>query len=216
MKRIVPIVAALCFLLPMGAAAQPVDKTVLTRIHIIALVAIAEPDGYVVVSARGNGSQYDSRTFIPGAGAEAAQQTFGQAIAAQKLRLGAELYEAVTDALKHDGYRIVSSGQAADAALEIAFPPGTVQYSDAVLGDDLMPTFAISVRLIDTRTRAVLLGERILYGQPADRNAHALYPDARYRFSSVDALLADPVSAAEGLHAGIASIAQEIGKELAK
>jgi hypothetical protein len=217
MRRAILIAAALCFGMTVEVSAQAIDKTLLARIHVIAFGAVAEPAFYAIVSSSGNSPQYDSRTFVPGAGVSGARPSLNQAMAAQNFRLGAELHDAVADALMRDGYDVVSSpGGAADAMLEIAILPGTAQYSDAVLGDDLMPSFVALVRMIDARTHALLFRDRILYGQPADRNAHALYPDARYRFSSADALLAEPQVAAEGFRAGVAMVARELGQELAK
>ena len=96
--------------------------------------------------------------------------------------------------------------------LVAAILPRTVGYSDAVLGDDLMPGFAVRVFLMDAKNNSILSSVRILYGQGEGRDARVLFPDARYRFTSVEALLSDPKSAAAGIRAGVVPVAAEIAK----
>ena len=112
------------------------------------------------------------------------------------------------------GYRVQPNG--ADATLTVAIVPHSAAYSDEVLGDDLMPGFAVSFTLSDAGSGAVRVKGRVLYGEAAGPSAHALYPDARFRFTSAEAVLADPKSAAEGFRAGIALVAKDIAAELGK
>jgi hypothetical protein len=202
MRGLLPILLLALFAAPAFAAAP----------GSVALVTIAEPDGYAVLSSSG-APQYDSRTFIaPGTGAPA---SFAQAMAAENLHLGRELAASLTEALQRAGTRVLAGNESrADAKLTVAIAPHSVAYSDEVLGDDLMPGFAVSVVLSDAGSGAVRFARRILYGEAGGPSAHALYPDARFRFTSAEAVLADPKSAAEGFRAGIALVADEIAREV--
>jgi hypothetical protein len=200
------LAAALAFASPAQAASPG-----LARIHAIALAPIAEPAAYRIVSSATDAGQYDSRTFVTGGGKPA--KPFAEAMAEQNLHLGAELFERLRQNLTRAGFAL-SAPAAAEAVLQVAFSPAEALYSDAALGDDLMPSFAVSVRLSDARTRNLITGETVYYGQGENGAAHTLYPDARYRFTSPDALIADPQAAAEGLRAGLPLIADEIAAAL--
>lgn len=204
--RGVLLAAALAF----GSPAQAASPG-LARIHAIALAAIAEPSTYRIVSSVTDAGQYDSRTFVTGGGKPA--KPFAEAMAEQNLHLGVELFERLRGNLTRAGFAL-SAPAAADAVLQIAFSPAEALYSDAALGDDLMPSFAVSFRLTDARTRDLIAAETVFYGQSDAGAPHALFPDARYRFTSPDALIADPQAAAEGLRAGIPLIADEIAAAL--
>ena len=203
------LAAALAFPASASAAAPG-----LARIHTIALAPIAEPETYGIVSSAANFGQYDSRTFVPSAGAP---RSFADAMAERNLHLGAELFARLQQVMMRAGVLVLAPGAAnAEATLEIAFTPATALYTDAVLGDDLMPSFSVTFRLIDTRTKQALVNERITYGESDTSAPHMFYPDARFRFTSPDALIADPASAAEGLRAGIPVVAGEIVRVLAQ
>jgi hypothetical protein len=177
--------------------------------HVIALSQIAEPGAYRIVSSAAL-DQYDSRSFVSGAGEG---KSFAEAMAAQNLHLGAELFAALRSALMRGGFSV---GSNADAILTAGIEPGSVQYTDQPLGDDLMPSYAVTLTLKDAKTGMVLLDTRILYGETSGDGVRAIYPDARYRFTSPGAVMADPVSAAEGLRAGLPLIAAEIAKLAAR
>ena len=176
----------------------------------VALGPIADPDDYEVLAA-GTARQYDPRTFLPTEGA----RSLADAMASEDLHLGAELHGAIAEALLAAGLQVVPPDQrGANLKLLVAIMPHTVVYSDSTLGDDLMPGFVVKLFVTDARSGRFLKTDSILYGQSTTRNAHVLYPDARYRFTSVDALLADPKSAAQGFRAGVDLVAKEIAKDL--
>ncbi|MSP94368.1 MAG: hypothetical protein EXR00_03795 [Alphaproteobacteria bacterium] len=183
-------------------------RNIFVPVRTVGLGPIAEPDDYVVV-ATGGAQQYDARTFLRKEGA----RSLADAMAGENLHLGGELHEAVAEALLEAGLEVVpSDAKDARIKLAVAIMPNTVAYSDQTLGDDLMPGFTVRLFVTDARTGRFLKTDSILYGQTTARGVRTVYPDARYRFSSVDALLADPKSAAEGFRAGITAIAKEIAK----
>jgi hypothetical protein len=210
--RKAPLLVLALSVLALPSRAEMRDAIV--HIRTVSLGEIGEPDDYAIVSGNG-GAQYDSRTFVQNGGHSA--HTLNDAMASAGFHLGEELKLAIADALLSAGHTVVPPGaKDADIRLVAALLPRTVGYSDAVLGDDLMPGFAVRVFLMDAKTNAILYTGRILYGQGGERGARVLYPDARYRFTSVDALLSDPAAAAAGFRAGVAPVAAEIAKAAAR
>ena len=201
------LLLALIVAAPVPSSAELRDK--FTPIRIVGLGPIADPDNYEVV-ANGAADQYDSRTFLPHTGA----RSLKEAMDSQDLHMGAELREAIIEGLLGAGIEVVpAETRGATLKLLVAIMPNTTLYSDAALGDDLMPGFMVKLFVTDARSGRFLKTDSIVYGQSRRRADHSLFPDARYRFSSVDALLADPKSAADGFRAGIEKVAQEIVKE---
>lgn len=186
-------------------------RDVLVPIRTVGLGPIADPDDYAVMSANG-GPQYDSRTFVSGAGGGL---SLAEAMAREDLHLGAELHDAIAEALLAQGMRVApAEADGASVKLLVAIMPSSVSYSDVALGDDLIPGFTVKLFVTDAKNGRFLMTDSILYGQSTRRGEHAVFPDARYRFSSVEALLADPKSAAQGFRAGITAVADEIAKDL--
>ena len=208
MTRVLACLLLTLLLAPVPSSAEL--RNTYVPIRTIALGPIADPDDYAVV-ANGAAEQYDSRTFLKRDGA----RSLADAMASEDLHLGNELHEAIAEALLTAGMQVVpGETKGAGVRLLVALMPNTVAYSDSTLGDDLMPGFSVKVFVTDARTGRFLKTDSFLYGQVKERRGvHALYPDARYRFTSVDALLADPKSAAEGFRAGITLVAKEIAKE---
>lgn len=212
MTRALAVILLTLLLAPVPSSAEL--RNTYVPIRTVALGPIADPDDYVVV-ATGTAQQYDSRTFLAHDGA----RSLSDAMASEDLHLGGELQSAIAEALLAAGMQVVpGETKGAGVRLLVAIMPNSVAYSDATLGDDLMPGFTVRLFVTDARTGRFLRTESFLYGQSTarGRGVHALYPDARYRFTSVDALLADPKSAAEGFRAGISLVAKEIAKEFGK
>jgi len=184
-----------------------------TPVPIVALGEIAEPDQYLVLtSAR---PQDDPQAIsLSGYGP---QQSFTDAMAGQDLHLGSELQAALAEALLGKKLKVVpADGQKAHYKLDVAVPVNSVGYSDAPKDSDLMPGFVALVMVRDMRTGEILARDRIVYGRTEFESNHTLDCDARFRFASEDALLADPKAAADGLRAGVAAVAAEIAAMMAR
>jgi hypothetical protein len=212
----------------MAASARAEMRDAIMHVRTVSLGEIGDPDDYNIVSANGGG-KYDSRTFVPnqsgvsnGAAPDAAHpHTLTDAMQTAGFHLGEELKLAIADALLTAGHTVVpAEAKDADVRLVTAIVPRSAGYSDAVLGDDLMPGFTVRVFLMDVKSNRILFTSRFFYGQTAEaaqaRGTRIVYPDARYRFTSVDALLSDPQSAAAGIRAGVVPVAAEIAKAVAR
>jgi hypothetical protein len=170
-------------------------------VHTVRVAPIAEPV-YAIVSSSASAGQYDSRSFVP---QSAERLSFAQSMERQNVHLGAELRARVEETLTRAGLPV--SEAAADAELSIRFSPEGARYSDAVLGDDFAPSYLVILRV--SNKNAAPREFRISYGE-GDNGPNTLYPDAGFRFTSPDALTADPSAAAEGLRAGLLPLAAEI------
>ena len=183
-----------------------------TPVPIVALGPIAEPEDYVVLSM--GGGKDDARAISLDSGTPA---TFAQAMEGQDLHLGAELRAAIAEALLSKRLKVVpAGGQKAHYRLDVAIPVHTVTYSDTAKDDSLLPGFVVLVMIRDMRTGEIRARDRIVYGRTDIESMHMLDCDERFRFSSEDALLADPKTAADGLRAGIYAVAQEIAGILSR
>jgi hypothetical protein len=125
-------------------------------------------------------------------------------MAKENLRLGAELRTRIEEALTRAGLRV---SDAAGAEISISFSPEGARYSDAVLGDDFTPSYSAILRF--SGGNAPPTEFRVTYAE-GETGAHTISPDARFRFTSQDALLTEPSAAAEGLRAGLLPMANEI------
>lgn len=170
-------------------------------IGTVRLPPIAEP-AYAIVSTSADSGQYDSRTFVPQG---ATRMSFAEVMARENLDLGAELRTRIEEALTRVGLRV--SDSAAAAELSISFSPEGARYSDAVLGDDFTPSYSAILRF--SGGNAPPAEFRITYAE-GENGPHIISPDARFRFTSQDALLTDPSAAAEGLRAGLLPMAAKI------
>jgi hypothetical protein len=184
-----------------------------TPTTIVALSDIAEPDGYIVLTT--GTTQDDARAIsLDRTGAQAG---FAQSMAAQDLHLGAELHTAIAAALLDKKLEVIpAGGRNAHYRLDVVLPVHTVTYSDSAKDAQLVPGFVVLMMVRDLRTGEIKLRDRIVYGRTDIESSHTLDADARYRFESEDALLADPKAAADGLRAGVAAVATEIASILAK
>jgi hypothetical protein len=180
--------------------AQSLNAYAAAPMPSIRLQPIAEP-AYAIVSSSADLGQYDSRTFVPQG---AAQISFAQSMARENLHLGTELRTRIEEALTRAGLRVST---VADRELSVIFSPDGARYSDEVLGDDFTPSYSIILRL--TAGKASPVEFRITYAEGAN-GPHTISPDARFRFTSQDALLTEPSAAAEGLRAGLLPMANEI------
>ena len=205
-------IALLCASISIAPASAELRDSY-TPIPIIALGDVEEPDDYVVLTA--GVAQDDARAISLARGAP--QASFAQAMAGQDLHMGEELHAAIAEALLGKRLKVVpADGQKAHYRLDVAIPVHTVTYSDSATDDSLLPGFVVLVMVRDMRTGEIRARDRIVYGRTDIESAHTLDCDARFRFATEDALFADPKTAADGLRAGIAAVAQEIAGILAR
>lgn len=183
-----------------------------TPITIISLSDIADPDDYFVLS---NASPVDdARAISLDMGGPA---SFAQAMESQDLHLGDELHTAIAAALLDKKLKVIpAGGEKAHYRIDVAIPTHTAGYSDSAADSELLPGFVVLVRVRDLRTGETRLRDRIVYGRTDIESPHTLDGDARFRFASEDALLADPKAAADGFRVGIAAVAAEIAKIMAR
>lgn len=140
------------------------------------------------------------------------------ALASQNLRLGDELTEAVTVALKRDGYDIVpanANNQNSDATLGVQISEST--YERRAWGA-IGPHLVVFVTLTESVT-----GKRIFYRvyrydmHTVDLGPNmGLTPDDKYGFDRAEDVLAHPDIVAMGFRAGVTMIAADVAKSLKK
>lgn len=206
-------IAILCASISIAPAAAELRDSY-TPVPIVALGPIEEPDDYVVLTA---GGKDDAREISLARGAPPAQPSFAQAMAGQDVHLGEELRTAIAEALLTKRLKVVpANGEKAHYRLDVAIPVHTVTYSDTAKDESLLPGFVVLVMVRDMRTGEIRARDRIVYGRTDIESSHTLDCDQRFRFASEDALLADPKTAADGLRAGVAAVAQEIAGILAR
>jgi hypothetical protein len=147
-------------------------------------------------------------------------------MARQNLHLGAELKEAVAQALRNGGYRVVEDGNAGpiDAVLDIridgASPPAFQSPLYASHGGDFEPEFFAVAKLTDSKTKNTLFFHTYIYRnnsiEPIKSLGTLIRPDSKYAFKTSKAPFENPQLAAEGFRAAEPLIAQGIASTLKK
>ena len=108
--------------------------------------------------------------------------------------------------------QVKAKGTGGDAVLAIAM---FGEYAAAGPGGEVLPKVGAYVRVVDTNSGALLYQERLAYCFAlAQSDATVLPCDPRYRFKNVDALVADPAKAREGLIAGLDPLAARVAADL--
>jgi hypothetical protein len=100
----------------------------------------------------------------------------------------------------------------ADAVLVV---PMYAQYGAIGLASQHLPWVSVSARLLDGTTAATLYASTVNYGftvYPTDPSTLPAAP--QYRFADIEALVADPAKAAEGLLAGLDLLVARVAGDL--
>jgi hypothetical protein len=105
-----------------------------------------------------------------------------------------------------------TKGPAGDAVLTLRF---TGSYIAAGSTSDYFPNLRLRAILADANSGKVLYRTFLSYGQadPATPSVH-FASDESYRFSTIDALIADPAKARQGLIAGLETMARQLAADL--
>jgi hypothetical protein len=180
------------------------------RIQSVAFKPIEEPD---LIAA----DQFVLRAYSVQPG----EKSFSELMAAQNLHLGAELKAAVSRQLEIDGYKVSEDSAAADAMIDLeikGFPPVNVP-AYAAAATNYEPEFVVWAELDDAKTKRALFRRIYVYRdnsiKPMDGSL-LIRPDAKYSFATQKGLFDNPALAAEGLRAGLDTIAKSIGESLKK
>ncbi|GEM_PF-6452690 len=148
-------------------------------------------------------------------------QDFGDLMAAQNLRLGAELRALVAKELDADGYQVIDDPTGSDAVLELeitGFPPVN-RPAYAAAAANFEPEFTVSAKLTGAKDKKTLFRRIYVYRDnsisPIDGSL-LIRPEQKYAFPSAQALFGHPELAAEGFRAGLSTIAKSVGDSLRK
>lgn len=151
------------------------------------------------------------------------------AIHADETRLQERFAMAVEQGLRDAGYEasrvMLPKDATSEQALEIARKHGP---SDAILDSQViaaywaagpatsyLPRVLAKVRLLDTRTGATLFEDTFTYGYSAPQLQTVHFAaDARYSYTDIEALTADPPTTREGLYEGVKAIVAQIVTDL--
>ncbi len=89
-----------------------------------------------------------------------------------------------------------------------------VRYVAAGVSSDYVPMVLAKVKGVDTKTSKIVYSDEFIYGYnaPGGEAAH-IASDDMYRFSNMDALLADPAKTRNGLYDGANRIAAQIAED---
>jgi hypothetical protein len=207
-----------------GCASQPIpfNHATAPQLHTIAVANFEEPWRYVI----GNTGAVEVTDF-------------DDAMKGQGLHIGRELQTAAEAALKGEGYEIVATSLKpketgpllgmtvfdhteiaavpADAVLHISWQG--VMYSNGNFRfASFTPVVVALVEMIDTKTQQILYLQMYCYVTSGllPYEAVRLVADERFRFDSQDAIMQNPVRAAEGLRASIPMMARRLALDLAK
>lgn len=142
------------------------------------------------------------------------QERFGERLKLALTKLGYETSVVVVPkAAKDEEVLPLSTKQASgDAVLAVDLFAG---YWAAGPSTDYFPRLLAKVRAMDVKSGGVLYEDTITYGyaMPNMPTVH-LASEPRFRFRSIDALVADPAKAREGWYTGLDAIAAQIADDL--
>ena len=228
------LMAALALL---AGCAQPPKKQSLDRQRAAALktVVLAQrpnQDGYLVNIVGHPGQHFGLiGALIEGADLKSKSDRLTKAIDPAETRLQERFATTLQQKLAAAGYetrlvvlpsipskddellaQVKAKGMGGDAVLAIGM---FGEYAAAAPASEYLPKIGVSVRVVDTNSGALLYQDSLAYcftlAQP---DADVLPCDPRYRFQSIDTLVADPAKAREGLIAGLDPLAARVAADL--
>lgn len=224
--------------LTLFAACAPLKKQAFNReaagnIHV---VVVTQPENQTQYEAAIIGHPAAGFGLIGGliaaADINAKSNRLTTAIDVQETRLQERFSAKLADDLKEIGYdaKIVAIPKGTNEAdmLTVARRAGD---SDAVVEltiyggywaagptTDYVPRMLVKVKSVDTHSGATLYEDSFSYGYTPPTNTQIVHLDAdqQYRFTNIDALVADPTRTRAGLYAGVDLIAGQIAADLKK
>lgn len=108
--------------------------------------------------------------------------------------------------------QVKAKGMSGDAVLAIGMSGG---YASAGPAGEVLPKVGAHVRVVDANSGELLYQDQLAYCFTlAQSDATVLPCDPRHRFKNVDALVADPAKAREGLIAGLDPLAARVAADL--
>ena len=210
--RIFARALALAGLLPLlCACATKFEAADAARVNTIAIQKVDEPKYYAFTYfvAHQNPVLADDN------------QEFNTAMERQNLHLGAELADAVAQALRGDGYKIANADEA-DAVMNLTVggflpdQPGPTYSAHAAAFE---PELTIKARLTDTKTKKTLFQQLYLIAnnsiKPMDGTI-MLVPDEKYYLASTKDLFGKSDVAAAGFRSALLLVADHIAQSFKK
>lgn len=187
-----------------GCGSTKLAQTDAAGIHAVALAGFAEP--HFRIQGRLGLRTFDEKPD--------GMDDFATVLAKSGLHLGAEMKEAIAQALRDDGYQVDSG--AADATLDVTLggaPPNFAPMYESAFGG-YEPEYSVEAVLKDAHGKKTVFHQFYVYRDnsisPVDGTI-LIRPDAKYEFKSAQGIADDPKHAADGFRAAIPQIAQSIG-----